>query len=1052
MQYSKAVFGKDGGVILNIILINNLIGKMKKSSSNKTDQTVIVANYAVIRLLVVVGLLLGATIADAQWRITNSQLPVKKATQKIDFPPIPDHITTSTVALVATASSGLPVEFSVEEGPAQLAGNVLTFRGAGKVTVKASQPGDEHWAPAKDVSQSFRVSTAEAKIVLSALEQAYNGRPRVVRVETMPPDLRVLVTYDGKKEPPIDAGKHSVAVMVVDPMWHGKAEGLLVVRPGKQVIDFPPIPDQTTSSTVLLRAKASSGLPVEFMVLEGPAKLEGNLLYFTEAGVVVVKASQPGNNNWAPANDVLQKFEVINDQAVVILSNLDQVYDGTPRAVQVDTKPPDLKVLVTYQGDPKPPINAGAYKVRAVVKDPFWTGEAFGTLSIKPAEQFIDFPQVPDQVATAVIRLEAKASSGLPVQFSVASGPAVWDGRFLSFTGAGSVTVVASQPGNGNWLPAPKVANRFEVIKDTAGIMLYDLRQLYDGTPRQVGVRTKPAGLPVKVTYNDDPAPPVNAGKYWVVAMVADPRWEGRAEDVFFIDPAKQTIDFPEIPPQLASATIELEAKASSGLPVEFAVDSGPGQLVGNLLSFTGAGPVTIKAMQPGDNNWLPAESVGQTIKVIPDQAAVTLSNLTQVYDGTPRVVSVTTDPPGLAVEVTYDGSLNVPVNAGTYQVVATVVDGRYEGQARDVLTVEPAKVTIVLDDLEQVYNGEPRAVTVFIEPEGLPLEILYSQLGLVILGKELPSEDPPVDAGDYLVSVTVVDDNYEGRVEDKLTILKASQVIDFAPIADCWTTDIVELDATATSGLPVSFEVVSGPALLEGNILTFTSAGTVEVQAAQEGNGNWNEAEPVAHSFEVKASNHEQEGPYTYIVEDDEATIVGFDESYQGTLALPGSLGGFPLVGIDAGAFANSSGLTSIFIPGNITWLGEDAFTGCTNLERIYFLSDVLAGEPASLGASRATVYYLPGSEGWGVTFGGCPVVLWNPEFVNGYCSPLAENCQVVGAPNLPIGIQSSTNLLAGEWMWEVTLTNLTAEGTFCFAKYLADVEEERYYRIIAP
>jgi hypothetical protein len=63
-----------------------------------------------------------------------------------------------------------------------------------------------------------------------------------------------------------------------------------------------------------------------------------------------------------------------------------------------------------------------------------------------------------------------------------------------------------------------------------------------------------------------------------------------------------------------------------------------------------------------------------------------------------------------------------------------------------------------------------------------------------------------------------------------------------------------------------------------------------------------------------------------------------------------------------------------------------------------------------------------------------------------------LAENCQVVGAPNLPIGIQSSTNLLAGEWMWEVTLTNLTAEGTFCFAKYLADVEEERYYRIIAP
>lgn len=1049
------MYGEDVGIILNIILINKPIGKMKNSSSNKINRTVATAHYVVIRMLVVVGLLLGGTIAGAQWQMTNSQLPAKTAAQKIDFPPIPDQIATSTVALIATASSGLPVEFSVEEGPAQLAGNALTFRGAGKVTVKASQPGDEHWAPAKDVFQSFRVSTAEAKIVLSGLEQAYNGRPRVARVETIPPDLKVLVTYDGTKEPPIDAGKYSIAVMVVDPMWHGKSEGLLVVRPGKQVIDFLPIPDPTTSSTVLLTAKASSGLPVEFMVLEGPAKLEGNLLYFTDAGVVVVKASQPGNSNWTPAKDVMQKFEVINDQAVVILSNLDQVYDGTPHAVQVDTKPPGLKVLVTYQGDPKPPINAGACKVRAVVKDPFWTGEAFGTLSIKPAEQFIDFPPVPNQVATAVVRLEAKASSGLPVQFSVAAGPAVWDGRYLSFTGPGTVTVVASQPGNENWLPAPKVAHRFEVTKDIAGIILYDLRQLYDGTPRQVGVRTKPAGLSVKVTYNDDPAPPVNAGKYWGVAMVADPRWEGRAEDVFFIDPAKQTIDFPEIPPQLASATIELEAKASSGLPVEFAVDSGPGQLAGNLLSFTGVGLVTIKAMQPGDNNWLPAESVGQTIKVTPDQATVTLSNLTQAYDGTPRVAGVATEPPGLAVEVTYDGSLNVPVNAGTYQVVATVVDGRYEGWGRDMLTVEPAKVTIVLDDLEQVYNGEPRAVTVFIEPDGLPLEILYSPLGIIILGKETPSEDPPVGAGDYLVSVTVVDGNYEGRADDKLTILKASQAIDFTAIADCWTTDIVELEATATSGLPVSFEVVSGPAqLIPGTTrLEFSGeAGPVVVRTTQEGNGNWNEAEPVTHSFEVKASNQEQEGPYIYAVEDDEATIVGFDESYQGTLALPGSLGGFPLVGIDAGAFANSSGLTSIFIPGNIASIGEGVFTGCSNLERIYFLSDAPAGEPASLGASRATVYYLPGTEGWGVIFGGCPAVLWNPEFVNGYCSPLAENCQVVGAPNLPIGIQSSTNLLAGEWTWEVTLTNLTAEGTFCFARYLADVEEERYYRITAP
>lgn len=981
-------------------------------------------------------------------------LIVKKARQEIVFPEIPTQVATGTVVLVAGATSGLPVEFSLVSGPAKLNDNILTFTGEGTVTVMASQPGDDNWEPAEDVNQSFKVIKALASIRLENLDQTYNGRPRKVRVITEPDSLQVELLYDNDPTPPINVGEYMVSALIQDPIWTGKIAGRLVVLPGKQTIDFPSIPDQTTSSMVLLKAQASSGLPVEFMVVEGSAKLEGNLLYFTDVGLVSVKASQPGDGNWAPAEDVTHKFEVIDDQAVVILSNLEQVYDGTPRAVRVETKPPDLKVRVTYQGDPQPPIDVGAYKVRAVVEDPFWTGEAYGTLSIKPGEQTIDFPPVPDQVATATVELMAKATSGLPVNYKLLSGPALLRDNILTFTGAGTVTVSAGQPGDHNWQPAPEVLNRFEVTKDKAVVTLFNLRQLYDGTPRSVKVLTEPHGLAVKVTYNDDPIPPVNAGKYWVVATIADPIWEGQAEDIFFIDPAKQTIDFPMILHQLASATVELKATASSGLPVEFAVDSGPGQLDGNLLSFTGAGLVTIKAMQPGDNNWLPAEPVGQTIKVMLDQATVTLSNLEQVYDGSPRVAGVTTDPAGLAVEVTYDGVPDAPFNAGTYHVVATVADARYEGSASAYMTVHKAQVAIVLDDLEQVYNGEPRAVSVMVDPDGLPLEVLYWQLTLVF-GKAPPSEEPPIDAGVYLVSATVEDENYEGHVDDELTVLAASQTIDFADIDDCWTTDVVELEATASSGLPVSYAVLSGPAqFIPGTTrLEFPDGpGVVVVEASQEGNDNWNSAEPVARSFEVKASNHEQEGPYTYSAEDGTATVVGFDETYQGTLVLPGSLGGLPLVGIDAGAFANCSGLTSVFIPGNIAGVGEGAFTGCSSLERIYFLGDAPAGAPASLGASQAAVYYLPGSEGWDDTFGGCPAVLWNPEFVDGACHPLAAACHVVGAPNLPIGIQSTTDLVSGEWTWEIALTNLTAEGTFCFEKDAADMEEERYYRIMAP
>jgi hypothetical protein len=44
-------------------------------------------------------------------------------------------------------------------------------------------------------------------------------------------------------------------------------------------------------------------------------------------------------------------------------------------------------------------------------------------------------------------------------------------------------------------------------------------------------------------------------------------------------------------------------------------------------------------------------------------------------------------------------------------------------------------------------------------------------------------------------------------------------------------------LVATATSGLPVTFEMVSGPATIDGDKLTLEGAGVVEVKAMQSGN-----------------------------------------------------------------------------------------------------------------------------------------------------------------------------------------------------------------------
>lgn len=89
---------------------------------------------------------------------------VNKADQTINFGPLagktfgdPDF----TVS--ATAFSNLAVTFSIVSGPATISGNTVHITGAGFVTVRASQAGDDSYNPA-DADQSFEVAKATPTI------------------------------------------------------------------------------------------------------------------------------------------------------------------------------------------------------------------------------------------------------------------------------------------------------------------------------------------------------------------------------------------------------------------------------------------------------------------------------------------------------------------------------------------------------------------------------------------------------------------------------------------------------------------------------------------------------------------------------------------------------------------------------------------------------------------------------------------------------------------------------------------------------------------------
>lgn len=83
---------------------------------------------------------------------------IAKAPQQITFPVAPDQTVGGIYALNATASSNLAVRYTLVSGPAKLSSSgVLTFTGAGAVTVQASQSGNVDYNPAAPVTQSIVV-------------------------------------------------------------------------------------------------------------------------------------------------------------------------------------------------------------------------------------------------------------------------------------------------------------------------------------------------------------------------------------------------------------------------------------------------------------------------------------------------------------------------------------------------------------------------------------------------------------------------------------------------------------------------------------------------------------------------------------------------------------------------------------------------------------------------------------------------------------------------------------------------------------------------------
>ncbi|WP_372795994.1 hypothetical protein [Pontiella sp.] len=105
-----------------------------------------------------------------------------------------------------------------------------------------------------------------------------------------------------------------------------------------------------------------------------------------------------------------------------------------------------------------------------------------------------------------------------------------------------------------------------------------------------------------------DPYPTVGSAGFDLDAVgVINRSAEGQLQHITFDAIPHQQLDF---------QSLELSAESDSGLPVSFAVQSGPAALTNGILYFTGTGTVEVAATQGGDATYAPASPVLQDFRI----------------------------------------------------------------------------------------------------------------------------------------------------------------------------------------------------------------------------------------------------------------------------------------------------------------------------------------------------------------------------------------------------------------------------------------------------
>ncbi len=213
--------------------------------------------------------------------------------------------------------------------------------------------------------------------------------------------------------------------------------------------------------------------------------------------------------------------------------------------------------------------------------------------------------------------------------------------------------------------------------------------------------------------------------------------------------------------------------------------------------------------------------------------------------------------------------------------------------------------------------------------------------------------------------------------------------------------------------------------------------------------------------NISVNSNNPNYAGAGGVLFDKPITTLIQCPAGLAGDYSIPASV-----TSIAQLAFYNCLHLTSVTIPGSVTEIGLYAFIYCTGLKGAYFAGNapsvdggagnldtsVFAGDDASY-----FVHYLPGTTGWGVTFGGWATTPWRqpkPVILGGGSTLGAQSnafhFTISWATNTSVVVLAATNL--ANPVWTPVITNTLTNGVFNFQDLHWTNSPRRFYRIRSP